>query len=109
MEVIKHHEVIYGNELDLSEYFYFFRKLWRDMERRIRENEFKDFEERMIYRRLWLNEKEKVLRENARVSSHFLEHITLQCDKKLNSGLPSAILFVQDIPTAACVFGNGVV
>jgi len=31
------------------------------------------------------------------------------CDKKLNSGLPEAILFVQDIPTAACVSGNGFV
>ena len=31
------------------------------------------------------------------------------CDKKLNSGLLDAILFVQDIPTAACVSGNGFV
>ena len=31
------------------------------------------------------------------------------CDKKLNSGLHNAILFVQDIPTAACVSGNGFV
>jgi hypothetical protein len=32
-----------------------------------------------------------------------------ECDKKLNSGLHNAILFVQDIPTAACVSGNGFV
>ena len=33
----------------------------------------------------------------------------MRCDKKLNSGLPDAILFVQDIPTAACVSDNGFV
>jgi hypothetical protein len=32
-----------------------------------------------------------------------------KCDKKLYSGLLNAILFVQDIPTAACVTGNGFV
>ena len=34
---------------------------------------------------------------------------TSVCDKKLNSRLLDAILFVQDIPTAACVSGNGFV
>ena len=63
LEIIRHHVVVYGNELNLSEYFYFFRKLWQDMEHRIAENEFKDFTERMRYRRRWLNEKEKILRE----------------------------------------------
>ncbi len=61
IEVIKHHEVIYGDELDILEYFYFFRKLWRGMEHRIARNEFTDFAERMRYRRKWLNEKEKIL------------------------------------------------
>jgi hypothetical protein len=32
-----------------------------------------------------------------------------RCDKKLNSGLLYAILFAQDIPTVACVSGNGFV
>jgi len=63
IEVIRHHEVIYGDEPDISEYFYFFRKLWRDMEYRIARSEFKDFAERMRYRRWWLNEKEKILGE----------------------------------------------
>ncbi len=63
LEIIRHHVVVYGNEANLSEYFYFFRKLWQDMEHRIAENEFKDFTERMRYRRRWLNEKEKILRE----------------------------------------------
>jgi len=42
-------------------------------------------------------------------SEHIMLHIMYKCDKKLYSGLPDAILFVQDIPTAACVSGNGVV
>lgn len=63
LEIIRHHVVVYGNEANLSEYFYFFRKLWQDMEHRIAESEFKDFTERMRYRRRWLNEKEKILRE----------------------------------------------
>ena len=63
IEVIRHHEVIYGDELDISEYFYFFRKLWRGMEHRITRNEFTDFAERMRCRRKWLNEKEKILGE----------------------------------------------
>jgi len=40
IEAIRNHVVIYGDELDLSEYFYQFRKLWKDMEHRIRENRF---------------------------------------------------------------------
>ena len=50
-------------KLDISEYFYFFRKLWRGMEHRITRNEFTDFAERMGYQRRWLNEKEKILGE----------------------------------------------
>ncbi len=63
MEVIRHHKVICGDELDLSEYFYFFRKLWQDMEHRIAGNEFKNFAERKGNRRVWMNENEKILRE----------------------------------------------
>ena len=62
-EVIRTHEVIVGNELDLSEYFHYFRKLWQDVEHRSIENEFNTFAERKWYRRRWLHEKEKILRE----------------------------------------------
>jgi predicted nucleotidyltransferase len=62
-EVIRNHEVVVGNELDLSEYFHFFRKLWQDVEHRIMENEFTTSAERKRYRRRWLHEKEKILRE----------------------------------------------
>jgi hypothetical protein len=37
MEVIRDHEIIYARDrLQLYEYFYFFRKLWADQERRQR-------------------------------------------------------------------------
>lgn len=63
MDIIKHHITIYGDELELSEYFYFYRKLWKDMQPRIQQNQFKNLEERMSYRRKWLNEKEKIFRK----------------------------------------------
>jgi hypothetical protein len=61
IDIIKHHKTVYGEELELSEYSYFFRKLWKDMEHRIEENRFKNFDERMRLRRRWLDEKEKIL------------------------------------------------
>lgn len=63
IEVMKHHKVIYGDALELSEYFHLLRRIWKDMEPRIAGNAFKDFEERMRLRRRWLDEKEKILRE----------------------------------------------
>lgn len=61
MEIVENCKILYGDKDSLSEYFYFYRKLWKDMKHRIRENEFKDIEERMKYRRKWMNEKEKIL------------------------------------------------
>ena len=40
ISVIENYEVVFGNRLDLSEYFYSFRKLWRDTKHRIEENRF---------------------------------------------------------------------
>ena len=51
IEVIRNHRVIYGDELELSEYFYRFRKLWKDMEPRIKENQFKSVREKIKLRR----------------------------------------------------------
>jgi len=62
IEVIRNHVVIYGDELELSEYFYQFRKLWKDMERRIRENQFESVGEKVKLRRR-AREKAEVLRE----------------------------------------------
>ncbi len=61
--IIENNRIIYGDQLELSEYFYFFRKLWKDIKPRVMENEFKDFEERMKFRRSWVNERKKILRE----------------------------------------------
>ncbi|WP_297464379.1 nucleotidyltransferase domain-containing protein [Thermococcus sp.] len=51
IDVIRNHRVIYGDELELSEYFYRFRKLWKDMEPRIKENRFKSVSEKIKLRR----------------------------------------------------------
>ncbi len=40
ISVIANYEVIFGNRLDLSEYFYIFRKIWQDTKHRIEENRF---------------------------------------------------------------------
>jgi len=62
IDIIKNHKVVYGNELELSEYFYQFRKLWKDMEYRIKENQFSTVREKIALRRR-ANEKAKVLRK----------------------------------------------
>ncbi len=40
ISVITNYEMIFGNRLDLSEYFYIFRKMWHDTKHRIEENRF---------------------------------------------------------------------
>ena len=62
IEIIKNYKVIHGNELEISEYFYHFRKLWKDMEHRIKENQFSSVKEKVSLRRR-ANEKAKVLRK----------------------------------------------
>lgn len=62
IDIIRNHRVVYGDELELSEYFYRFRKLWKDMEYRIRENQFESVREKVKLRRR-AREKAKVLRE----------------------------------------------
>lgn len=60
IDILQSHVLIYGNEVDLSEYFYGFRKLWSDMLPRIRENRFNSVEERMALRRRWMHAKGKI-------------------------------------------------
>lgn len=57
MEIIKHHRVIFGDEVKLSYYFYRFRKEWNDMEYRIKRNQFKSAAEMMNQRKAWLRGK----------------------------------------------------
>ncbi|ADT83359.1 nucleotidyltransferase domain-containing protein [Thermococcus barophilus] len=60
IDIIKNHRIIYGDELEISEYFYHFRKLWKDMEHRIKENQFSSIREKVALRRR-ANEKAKIL------------------------------------------------
>lgn len=57
MDIIKNHKTIFGNEIELSYYFYNFRKEWRDVEHRIKKNRFKNTKEMIMQRRSWLNER----------------------------------------------------
>ncbi len=62
VEVVKNHVKIYAKE-ELDMYFYRILKVWKDMEHRIRENEFESIDEKIKKRRRWLNAKKKILRE----------------------------------------------
>jgi hypothetical protein len=57
IDVIKNHRTIFGDEVDLSYYFYRFRKEWRDAEARIRRNRFKSARDLIKQRRAWLDER----------------------------------------------------
>lgn len=46
--IINRYTVVFGDQLEISEYFYFFRKLWKDQERRINENQITTIEEYKI-------------------------------------------------------------
>lgn len=47
MSVIKNHKTIFGNSVDMSEYFYYFRKLWNDAKHRIEDNQFTSAREKI--------------------------------------------------------------
>lgn len=47
ISIINNYKLIFGNGLDISEYFYFYRKLWDDQKHRIEENRFKNHEEKI--------------------------------------------------------------
>jgi predicted nucleotidyltransferase len=63
IEIIRDHKIIYGDEVELSAYFYRFRRLWADMVPRVEYNQFGSVEERMILRKRWLHEKKTILGE----------------------------------------------
>ncbi len=54
--LIQNYKVVFGNRLDISEYFYDFRKRWNDVKYRFKENQFKSAKEKIMvlerYRRL---------------------------------------------------------
>lgn len=45
INVIKQHIVIFGDSLAISEYFYFYRKIWKDMEYRFIQNQYTCYEQ----------------------------------------------------------------
>jgi len=60
MDIIKNHQIILGDEVELSYYFYRIRKEWKDMEYRIKSNQFKSVREMINWRRAWLKNERKI-------------------------------------------------
>lgn len=58
MDIINNHQVIIGGEVELSYYFYRFRKEWKDMEHRVLGNQFKSVKEMINQRQAWLKNHE---------------------------------------------------
>ncbi len=46
--LFQNYKVVFGNRLDISEYFYEFRKLWNDMKYRFKENQFRSAKEKIM-------------------------------------------------------------
>lgn len=44
-EVMSNYVVVFGDPLEISEYFYYYRRLWKDVEQRYRENQFSSYKE----------------------------------------------------------------
>ena len=64
MDIINNHQVIIGDEVELSYYFYRFRKEWKDMEHRVLSNQFKSVREMINQRRAWLKNERKIPQED---------------------------------------------
>ncbi len=47
MEIIRNYQVLFGDALEISEYFYHYRAIWKDMSFRIEANRFKTISEKM--------------------------------------------------------------
>jgi len=47
ISIINNYQVIFGNPLEISEYFYFYRKKWDDCKNRIFSNQFSSYRERL--------------------------------------------------------------
>jgi len=45
--IMDNHIVVFGDKLEISEYFYHFRKLWEDIKIRYYENQFSSFREKI--------------------------------------------------------------
>ena len=59
--VIKDYKVLFGDKSEISEYFYFFRKLWGDSKHRIFDNQFENLKEQKEKREKWLKVKQQMV------------------------------------------------
>ncbi len=48
ISIIRNYKVIFGDPLEISEYFYYFRKKWDDCKYRILSNQFTSYHERLF-------------------------------------------------------------
>lgn len=51
ISIIENYQVIFGNNVEISEYFYKFRKKWDDCKHRILSNQFESYKERLALMR----------------------------------------------------------
>ena len=51
ISIIKNYKVIFGEPLEISEYFYYFRKKWDDCKYRILSNQFTSYHERLLLKK----------------------------------------------------------
>jgi predicted nucleotidyltransferase len=47
IEIIKNYRVVFGDSLEISEYFYRYRSIWKDMVVRIKANQFYSIQEKL--------------------------------------------------------------
>ena len=64
INVIQDHKLIFGDEVELSYYFYRYRKMWKDNKHRIEEFSFSSPKEMIEARRKYLDENRKVSQKN---------------------------------------------
>ena len=47
IDIINNYLIVFGNLLEISEYFYYYRKIWKDMTTRINNNQFNSIQEKL--------------------------------------------------------------
>ncbi|MHA1734053.1 MAG: nucleotidyltransferase domain-containing protein [Promethearchaeota archaeon] len=57
MSVANDYAPVFGDDLDLSEYFYYYRKLWQDCRHRILDDLTTSYRDRLVARQRWLEAK----------------------------------------------------
>ena len=63
MSIINDHIVIFGDKIELSEYFYFYRKIWNDCKHRILGEQFNHYEEKLAAMDWFNKNREKIIKK----------------------------------------------